>query len=575
MTAVAMHLAPSKKDRGDTEILNVKRSNIVKRCFLGLMIAAGLVSFSPSIFGKGHDAAPSRNKLAAHAINIVDQFGRPDPGARPSATSQIFDVTVAPGGSRVFSPSTVNISAGDTVRWTWGGSGHNVTSGSSCTADSQFCSPADMNCSSGPLSDTGTVYSHTFAQVGTYSYYCSAHCFSGMVGTVNVAAAAACTTPPSGMVGWYPGDGHARDLSCSRNFATLINGATYAAGKVGQAFFFDGVDDSVEAPANPRQDLQTAATLDAWVMLNQKPSAAGRVMEIISRGDFSRDLDLLLLTDDRFYLYISNGANVGSTTAVQTGVWYHVAGTWDASGLKMYVNGILENTNPTPNIIRSPSPAAKFIIGAGSLFGGRQFSGLIDEAELIDHALMQSEVQAIFNADSHGKCKPPSPTAAFSRKTHGSSGTFDIDLVPTGKPGIECRSGGASNVYQMIVQFANPITVAGATLTTGTGMVTGVSASGSVATVDLSNVASAQTIVVCLMGANDGMLTGDVPIGMSVLIGDTNGNGSVNASDVSQTKGQSGQQVTASNFREDVNGNGSINASDVSAVKSKSGTALP
>ena len=53
------------------------------------------------------------------------------------------------------------------------------------------------------------------------------------------------------------------------------------------------------------------------------------------------------------------------------------------------------------------------------------------------------------------------------------------------------------------------------------------------------------------------------------------GNGSVTATDVSQTKGQSGQGVTGANFREDVVVNGSINATDVSAVKSKSGTALP
>ena len=58
---------------------------------------------------------------------------------------------------------------------------------------------------------------------------------------------------------------------------------------------------------------------------------------------------------------------------------------------------------------------------------------------------------------------------------------------------------------------------------------------------------------------------------MGGLAGDTNGNGSVNASDVSQTKAQSGVAVMASNFRTDVNSNGSINASDVSNVKSRSG----
>ena len=62
---------------------------------------------------------------------------------------------------------------------------------------------------------------------------------------------------------------------------------------------------------------------------------------------------------------------------------------------------------------------------------------------------------------------------------------------------------------------------------------------------------------------------------MGVLIGDVNGNGSVNAGDVSQVKGLSGVPVSASNFRADVTANGAINSADVNLVKSKAGTSLP
>jgi hypothetical protein len=66
----------------------------------------------------------------------------------------------------------------------------------------------------------------------------------------------------------------------------------------------------------------------------------------------------------------------------------------------------------------------------------------------------------------------------------------------------------------------------------------------------------------------------DTPVSMNMLIADTNGNKTVNASDVAQTKGQSGLPVTAANFREDVIPNGSINASDAAVVKSRSGVSL-
>jgi hypothetical protein len=170
---------------------------------------------------------------------------------------------------------------------------------------------------------------------------------------------------------------------------------------------------------------------------------------------------------------------------------------------------------------------------------------------------------------------PPMPTAVVSRKTHGSAGTFDIDLPLTGNVGIECRSGGAANNYQMIISFANSVTVENASVASGTGSVSSFSVSGSQVTVDLTGVTNVQRITVTLHNVNDGMHSGDVPLSMGVLVGDVNGNAVVNSSDVSLTKSQVGQAVTGSNFREDVNVNGTISSTDVALVKAKVGTALP
>ena len=170
---------------------------------------------------------------------------------------------------------------------------------------------------------------------------------------------------------------------------------------------------------------------------------------------------------------------------------------------------------------------------------------------------------------------PPTPTAAVSRKTHGGAGTFDIDLPLTGNVGIECRSGGAANDYQMIINFANSVTVESASVTSGTGSVSSFSVSGSQVTVNLTGVTNVQRITVTLHNVNDGMHSGNVPVFMGVLVGDVNGNAVVNASDVALTKAQVGQTVGGSNFREDVNANGTISAADVALVKSKVGTALP
>jgi hypothetical protein len=162
-------------------------------------------------------------------------------------------------------------------------------------------------------------------------------------------------------------------------------------------------------------------------------------------------------------------------------------------------------------------------------------------------------------------------STAVSRKIHAGT-AFDIDLPLTGTAGIECRSGGATNDYQVVVTFPVPVTFNSASVTSGSGSVASTSGNGSSnVVVNLTGVTSAQTIALTLFGVNDGTSMGDVVIPMGVLVGDTSGNSSVNAGDVAQTKGQAGQPVTGANFRSDVNANGSINASDIALVKSNSG----
>jgi dockerin type I repeat protein len=62
---------------------------------------------------------------------------------------------------------------------------------------------------------------------------------------------------------------------------------------------------------------------------------------------------------------------------------------------------------------------------------------------------------------------------------------------------------------------------------------------------------------------------------MAVLNGDVTGNGTVNSTDIGQTKAQSGISTNAKNFRSDVTANGIINSTDISQIKANSGSHLP
>ena len=73
--------------------------------------------------------------------------------------------------------------------------------------------------------------------------------------------------------------------------------------------------------------------------------------------------------------------------------------------------------------------------------------------------------------------------SAASRKVHAGAGPLNINLPFDATSllsgiGIECRSGGANNDYQVIFNFASSVTFTGASLTTGTGSVSSSSGSG-------------------------------------------------------------------------------------------------
>ena len=181
----------------------------------------------------------------------------------------------------------------------------------------------------------------------------------------------------------------------------------------------------------------------------------------------------------------------------------------------------------------------------------------------------------------------PTVQSASSQKMHGSAGAFEIPLPLTGPAGVECRTSGGTNDYTVVITFAGNVAVTGspqAQLTLGTGCVgsngacTGnVSISENTVTVPLTNIANVQTINIRLNGVTS---TTDAPatdfnIPMSILIGDTNGNRTVNAADVAATRSRLGESVDATNFRSDVNANGSINAADTAIIKQKIGISLP
>jgi hypothetical protein len=201
-------------------------------------------------------------------------------------------------------------------------------------------------------------------------------------------------------------------------------------------------------------------------------------------------------------------------------------------------------------------------------------NGSLDEVQIFSRALTPAEIQSVYNASTEGFCvDAPATASAVSRKIHGAAGTFDINLPLTGTPGVECRTGSQT----IVVSFNNTVTEG--TVAVSAGVVSGTPTfSGKTMTINLASVPNANRVTLTLTNVKDAFaqVLPNASILMNVLLGDTNGSGGVNATDIGQTKAASGQAVGAANFRQDVNvSGGSINASDIGLVKASSGSSLP
>jgi hypothetical protein len=171
-------------------------------------------------------------------------------------------------------------------------------------------------------------------------------------------------------------------------------------------------------------------------------------------------------------------------------------------------------------------------------------------------------------------------TSVVSEFTHGSAGSFGVDL--TNGNGIECRSSSSSGTgnYMIIFTFGNNLAnVAAANVTGGTGTVSSsaVGPNPNQYNVNLTGVTNAQSITVALANVNDsaGNYSVSVPATMGVLLGDVNASGRVDAADVSSIRQQTLQTVTTLNFRNDINASGRIDAADVSIARQQTLTSLP
>ncbi len=198
---------------------------------------------------------------------------------------------------------------------------------------------------------------------------------------------------------------------------------THVPAMVDWGLSFDGVDNSVTVDDGSMPWLYTLS-VDAWIWVDSYP-ASGAAMDIITKDPkgaaYSSNYSLSLTkVGSEYYLAThlqTDGfdSTIIGSTALQPHTWYHIAMTYDATNLKFYLNGSLQNEINAPyGYLHSSGEPVR--IGGGAPAGQPQnfFHGIIDEIELYGFsALDETQIQAIYNAGAAGICKCLKPAAGL------------------------------------------------------------------------------------------------------------------------------------------------------------------
>jgi len=175
--------------------------------------------------------------------------------------------------------------------------------------------------------------------------------------------------------------------------------------KFGNAIKFDGVGDYLNIKSafhNDRLNLDKVA-IAAWI----RPAAAGSGKQyLVSKLNHAARTGYALAIDNHTgflhaEIYLDGSASISeviSSTTIPNDIWTHVVASFDGSSIKLYLNGMLNNSTSSNGSIAAS--AEEFTIGALSGSSpSKGFRGAIDELRLYS-SISAADVTILANADN-------------------------------------------------------------------------------------------------------------------------------------------------------------------------------
>ena len=159
---------------------------------------------------------------------------------------------------------------------------------------------------------------------------------------------------------------------------------------------FDGINDYIDT-TNRTLSNNSPLSYSIWIKFSESQSTKtilGRHSNAV--GGSSLGIDNTTPNKIKFHLNLYASQRVNSTTTLNDNLWHHVLGTWDGTILRLYIDGVLNNSY-APASTSLTYPALNTQIGRWVGGSAEYFKGSLSGARIYNRALSANEVKLLYD----------------------------------------------------------------------------------------------------------------------------------------------------------------------------------